>query len=154
MCYFIRCSTMKHSHDHQSIFNHLTHYVAIWQGLGFLLLICLVWAGEIWDLHNALFDEPPSEVNWVGACMLTAAIITVGLIIGAHTYVQQKNVLKGFVIVCSYCRKVHVENTQWEQLERYVSKHTLAEFSHGICPSCLDKAMEDLEPGETPPDDS
>lgn len=53
--------------------------------------------------------------------------------------------LKGLVPVCSYCRKVRDDQGFWEQLESFVSRHTYASFSHGICPNCLPKVKEEVE---------
>jgi hypothetical protein len=44
--------------------------------------------------------------------------------------------LRGLIQVCAWCKKVAVEGG-WQQLEAYVRDHTHAEFTHGICPTCL-----------------
>jgi hypothetical protein len=54
-------------------------------------------------------------------------------------------VLRGFISVCSYCRKVHVNSTEWEQMEEYITTRTLAEFTHGICPTCYLELMKELD---------
>jgi hypothetical protein len=46
-------------------------------------------------------------------------------------------VLRGIVPICSHCRKVRTEIGDWQQLEQYVAEHTEADFSHGVCPSCI-----------------
>lgn len=48
-------------------------------------------------------------------------------------------VLSGLLPVCSYCKKIRSEDQSWTQLESYIDKHSEAEFSHTICPSCMDK---------------
>jgi DNA-binding response OmpR family regulator len=48
--------------------------------------------------------------------------------------------LKGLVPICSYCKKIRNDKGFWEQLEAYVSKHTGAEFNHGMCEECETKA--------------
>lgn len=53
--------------------------------------------------------------------------------------------LKGLVPICSYCKKIRNDKGYWEQLEAYVSKHTEAEFTHGICKECAKKVYADLE---------
>jgi PAS domain S-box-containing protein len=45
--------------------------------------------------------------------------------------------LKGYIPICSYCKKIRDDKGYWEQLEKYISDHTDALFSHSICPSCL-----------------
>jgi hypothetical protein len=48
-------------------------------------------------------------------------------------------VLSGLLPVCSYCKKIRNEDQSWTQLESYIDKHSEAEFSHTICPVCMDK---------------
>jgi len=47
--------------------------------------------------------------------------------------------LEGILHVCAYCRKIRDDGDRWYQLEEYVSAHSEAEFSHGICPECRKK---------------
>lgn len=47
--------------------------------------------------------------------------------------------LRGLIRVCAWCRKVDA-GSDWQQLEAYVRAHSHAEFTHGICPVCLDAA--------------
>ena len=44
--------------------------------------------------------------------------------------------LQGLLPICSYCKKVRDDKNYWQQVETYVSEHSQARFSHGICPSC------------------
>lgn len=44
--------------------------------------------------------------------------------------------LRGIIPICSYCRRVRSEVGDWQQVEQYVSEHSNADFSHGICPQC------------------
>jgi sigma-B regulation protein RsbU (phosphoserine phosphatase) len=44
--------------------------------------------------------------------------------------------LQGLLPICSYCKKIRDDQNYWEQVESYISKHTEAQFSHGICPDC------------------
>ncbi len=47
--------------------------------------------------------------------------------------------LRGIIPICSYCKKIRDEEGSWNQLERYISRHSEAAFSHGICPECMKK---------------
>lgn len=130
---------------------HLFGQVAFWQGLGFLAIIAFVWAREVLDLPALFFDEPPSPVDWTGASIVSAGVIVIGFIITAHTFLQQQRILQGYIQVCSYCHKVHIEDATWEQMEQYISDRTLAEFTHGICPSCLRQVSEQINGGAPAP---
>lgn len=47
--------------------------------------------------------------------------------------------LKGIVPICSYCKQIRDDEGYWNNLEKYISEHTEAEFSHGICETCARK---------------
>lgn len=52
--------------------------------------------------------------------------------------------LEGLISICSYCKRIRSEAQQWEQMERYISDHSHAQFSHGVCPSCYEKVSKDF----------
>ncbi len=47
--------------------------------------------------------------------------------------------LKGLLPICPSCKKIRDDKGYWNELEIYLSKHSDAEFSHGICRNCLKK---------------
>jgi hypothetical protein len=55
--------------------------------------------------------------------------------------------LEGIIPICSYCKEIRSDENGavWEQLEAYVRSHSNAEFSHGICPSCLPAVLAEAE---------
>jgi len=53
--------------------------------------------------------------------------------------------LEGMIKICSCCKKVMDEQNSWQQLEKYITERSEAEFSHGLCPECFAKQMEELE---------
>jgi phosphoserine phosphatase RsbU/P len=52
--------------------------------------------------------------------------------------------LKGLLPMCSYCKKIRKDAGYWQQLEAYISDHSDAEFSHGVCPTCFDRVAADF----------
>ncbi len=48
-------------------------------------------------------------------------------------------ILRGFLPICASCKKIKNDAGYWTQLEEYISNHSEAEFSHGICPECAVK---------------
>jgi DNA-binding response OmpR family regulator len=52
--------------------------------------------------------------------------------------------LRGLIPICAWCRKVHDDEGYWHQLEAYISDHTDAVFSHGICPECEEKYRAEI----------
>jgi phosphoserine phosphatase RsbU/P len=53
--------------------------------------------------------------------------------------------LEGILPICSYCNKIRDEKGDWKKLEAYISNHSSAEFSHGICPACMQHYYPDIE---------
>lgn len=53
--------------------------------------------------------------------------------------------LEGIIPVCMYCKKVQNDEQSWQQMESYISQHSEAQFSHGICPACFEEKF-----GEAP----
>jgi PAS domain S-box-containing protein len=51
--------------------------------------------------------------------------------------------LQGILPICASCKKVRDDKGNWKQIESYISEHSEAEFSHGYCPECGKKALED-----------
>ena len=47
--------------------------------------------------------------------------------------------LSGLLPICSSCKKIRDDKGYWNQIETYISQHTDADFSHGLCPDCMDK---------------
>lgn len=57
--------------------------------------------------------------------------------------------LSGLLPTCMYCKKIRDQDGTWDQMEAYISQRTEAEFSHGICPDCMERAYADA--GHAPP---
>jgi PAS domain S-box-containing protein len=46
--------------------------------------------------------------------------------------------LEGLLPICMFCKSIR-ERANWVNLEQYITQHSNAQFSHGICPLCLEK---------------
>jgi hypothetical protein len=51
----------------------------------------------------------------------------------------EAKMLKGILPICMHCRKILDDNKQWQSLETYLSRHSDATLSHGLCPECASK---------------
>jgi DNA-binding PucR family transcriptional regulator len=47
--------------------------------------------------------------------------------------------LTGLLPICASCKRIRDDSGYWQQVEEYVSSHSEAEFTHGLCPECLQK---------------
>ncbi len=58
---------------------------------------------------------------------------------------EEIKTLQGIIPISSCCKKIRDDKGYWERIETYISKHSEAAFSHGICPACAKKLYPDLD---------
>jgi len=59
--------------------------------------------------------------------------------------INEIETLKGTIPICSYCHNIRDDEGAWHMLEEYISGHSDAKFSHGICPTCLTKERDKIK---------
>jgi ligand-binding sensor domain-containing protein len=112
----------------------------------------------VWAEGRALriVITPPYWATWW--FRLTAAALAFGVLLGAHRWrlavvearerelqlrvdeaMSRVKILKGLLPICATCKKVRDDKGYWNQIEQYISDHSEADFSHGICPDCIAK---------------
>ena len=67
------------------------------------------------------------------------------LILELEEALAEIKTLKGCIPICATCKKIRDDDGYWEYLEAYISKHTDATFTHGICPACFEKAKAEMK---------
>jgi hypothetical protein len=106
----------------------------------------------------AKIDLAEVRVPFLKAALLSASLALVSIGAGARVFLRltepllrhlretvahlehalrEVKTLRGIVPICSYCKKVRNDQGYWDQVDVYVQAHTEADFSHGICPTCL-----------------
>lgn len=53
--------------------------------------------------------------------------------------------LSGLLPICSGCHRIRDDKGEWEKIEKYVTAHSAARFSHGLCPECLHRLYPEAE---------
>ena len=53
--------------------------------------------------------------------------------------------LKGLIPICAWCRNIRDDDGYWKKVEEYISEHTDAAFTHGMCEECVQMALEELD---------
>jgi hypothetical protein len=77
-------------------------------------------------------------VNMV-ICVGCTLFILILVNLSVNAYQDRIETLRGIVPICSFCKKIRDDKGYWNMVEAYVAKHTKAEFSHGVCPDCMEK---------------
>lgn len=69
------------------------------------------------------------------------------LIIELQEALATVKTLSGLIPICAWCKNIRDDEGYWQQVEQYIAKHSNAEFTHGMCPACMEKYAPG-EPGE------
>jgi hypothetical protein len=117
-----------------------TNRVLLYEAIGFALVIALVWSDEFLDLPHNLLGAPPRPPEVREGLLESCAILALafGTLYWTRRALVAIRYLEGFLSVCSFCKRIRTEN-RWVPIEVYISQHSEAMFSHGLCPECRDK---------------
>jgi len=110
--------------------------MALWQFLAFIVLLCFVWASEIFDLPALVFGSEETKFNIYRVSFLSAAIITAGIIAVGHSYERQRRLVKQLLMTCLYCHRVKTDKGKWMHVEDYFLLHYPVAVDHNACPEC------------------
>ena len=67
-----------------------------------------------------------------------------------RTALAEVKTLQGILPICSYCHRIRDDQDYWQTVDAYVTKHTDAQFSHSVCPSCFESRVEPMLAEEPP----
>ena len=120
-------------------------YIALWQAAVFFVLILLVWVNELLDLTALLFGGAVVSTNVMRGCVSTAGVIVVGIITVGNTYLQQRRMVQGLLTICSYCKKIRIDDADWQRVEEYIGTRSKIDFTHSVCPECFERVKLEIE---------
>ncbi len=87
----------------------------------------------------------------VGCRMILLQDRSAGKVQELQEALAQIKTLRGILPICAGCKKIRDDRGYWNQVEDYVTAHTEAEFSHGLCPQCMSKYYAGFSAGHEPP---
>lgn len=61
----------------------------------------------------------------------------------------QVKALPRLLPICVSCKKIFNEKGYWEEVERYIKKHTNIDFTHGCCPDCAQRLYSKYVGGQS-----
>lgn len=77
-----------------------------------------------------------------------AVFVFLGIMLHARMLAEIQSTIQGLLPICMECKKIRLDKADpadqksWKDIESYVSQRTDATFSHGICPTCLEKLRQ------------
>ena len=135
-----------------------------------LIEMILVWIASVWGgpqelglvasvgsatVIAGLWSSPADVPLWMGALNRLVAIAVMWTMVyvanrrraaeaAQRMAVAHVRVLQGLLPVCASCKAIRSEAGDWHTLENYFSAHSDARLTHGICPTCAAKYIEEL----------
>ena len=99
------------------------HIVAVWNTIIRLISFIIIGWGLAW-IHDLLLKERNTTNE------LRRALAEI-------------KILEGILPICASCKKIRNEHNEWQQMEIYITAHSKAQFSHGLCPACARRYLAD-----------
>ncbi|MBF0230559.1 MAG: DUF3365 domain-containing protein [Desulfamplus sp.] len=95
-------------------------------------LVFIVIGGNLLDKKRVLLVEANSSLK----TEIEEHQQTIIQLKEANAQVKQ---LSGIIPICMHCKEIRDDKGYWNKLEKFICSHSEAQFSHGICPKCLEK---------------
>ncbi len=116
-----------------------------------LVFLVLTFTNEVLDLpHWLLGDQATTWGQRGGEICIELIIFTLVVVLEyliSRVLMERIKILEGFLPICAGCKRIRNQD-QWEQIENYISTHSLVSFSHSLCPECLKKYYPELYPDQ------
>ncbi len=103
-----------------------------------LLLIMAVFYGVTTERVRRVSDEKSGLLDYI-AERKCAEEERERLIKELQEAMANIKTLSGFLPICAHCKNIRDDKGYWCSVEEYVRAHADVDFSHGICPRCLEK---------------
>jgi len=62
-----------------------------------------------------------------------------------NAIIDEIKALKGLIPICSWCKKIRTEANEWQPVEEFVKRFSIADFTHGVCPDCLKELKKEIK---------
>lgn len=96
----------------------------------------------IFDRGVPFDDETGDFGGYIGSCIdITDSVEARRLLFQEQE--SEITRLRGMLPICASCKRIRDDKGYWKQIEVYIEEHSDAEFTHGICPKCMEKMYPD-----------
>ena len=113
--------------------------------IGFIGILLIVWLDEIIDIPHLIFRTSATPPNYPESFLESFLIIllAITIIILTQTILKRLKYLEGFLPICSFCKKIRSKDN-WIPIEEYIRNRSEADFTHSICPHCMEVNYYDV----------
>ena len=120
--------------------NILSKRILLYEFTGFGFVILFLWLNELIDIPHLILGAQATPINIPESIFETVIVLLLFIMVTMFNYkiLKRLKYLEGFIILCSYCKKIRVEES-WIPIEVYIRDHSEAQFSHSLCKECRDE---------------
>lgn len=93
--------------------------------------------------REGLFEAARGPALWA-----LVAVNGLGLLLGVVTFAataawaKRLRILRGRIAICASCKSIRDAEGVWNRLEEFVEANSHAEFTHGLCASCVSELRD------------
>lgn len=120
-------------------------FLSIWSI--FRIIPTLFFENPIHDfMHASAVHGVSFVVSFSGNIMVTIGLIVLNfqrVEADLFSSLEEVKTLRGILPICMYCKGIRDDKGYWNQIEKYISEHSEAQFSHSICETCMNKYHKD-----------
>jgi PAS domain-containing protein len=100
------------------------------------------------EVHRRRMKLQAANAGVIGEFEL---LVTVAPLAGEHGQralmiledITEVTMLKGLIPICMHCKKIRGDHKYWQQVETYFHQFIGVDFSHGVCPDCMQQYYSD-----------
>jgi len=138
------------------LFYFLPIAIAAWKVGTISSYLISILSSIVWSLSD-ISSHPYSSVSFASwntimrlLCFLIIAHFTskIQFLLGknrelSQDLISQVETLSGLIPICATCKKIRDDKGDWQRMEEYFEERTNAQFTHGLCPECVDKLLKE-----------
>ena len=130
----------------QSGTNLIAKKVSWYEAIAIFFIIAVTWIDEILDIPYLLLGGPATPINWRESLFESIIIAAIAAVIIRHTYklLTRISYLESILPTCASCKNIRMDQEFWHDIKQFIQERSKNEFTHGICPDCIEKYYPEL----------
>jgi hypothetical protein len=110
--------------------------------LSFILPSVRIFFSTIWKVPWTILEATINGM--IQMAVLAAFAFLIDQVVQKQRLTKEIQVLRGFLPICSFCKKIHDQDNNWNSIEKYITERSEAKFSHTVCPACAKEHYPEL----------
>ncbi|MBF0111613.1 MAG: PAS domain S-box protein [Desulfamplus sp.] len=92
----------------------------------------------IFDRGVPYYEDNGDFAGYIGSCIDVTERVEAQEALRSKAE-EELHALRGIIPICMHCKEIRDDKGYWNKLEKFITEHSEAQFSHGICPDCMKK---------------